>query len=662
MSTVKNRIKRGTIPRLIISIIIFSALIIGLRAEKIPQNCSDKVKILILSKHVRLLKEGKTEHIQMLLPGTGELAADGERVSCRTLTVLYENNSFRITADNNSFTAEYLILYPKENIDTFSIVLNGEKRIYPLPLFIKNTRSEIELSIEENVNQFAIDSAWGELGDISDKNSEALFSLAHIIKARCSLPYLTNKHKGYHFCDLTCCQTYKGQSGKTFNDSISIKTEDIKNGLFFHSSSGGVLFTESIFNGRGRTAPPPKDIIYSENFTLSRNRHLSWNAEVDEHELAGILCPGKNIFLKNIIFDRDKEIVYLETGTGREILSPETFRLTINRVKGWNFLKSNNYTFTRTGGVYKFCGSGLGHGAGMSFDGALQLAEKGYSRYEILEHYYPGMEYNTSSVGVNHQLQYIIFDNDSGSIVQSSGGASFKNRIIPCGSIFKLFIALYIAENRTDLFHNYSYTCTDKEKDKHMPEQCWDKSGHGKMNINSALCHSCNIYFGSLYSRIDSVDFLKWITDFTLKQGIELTIPDLKNRNDFSNLLAGLNFNVTITIDGIMKLNRYIYMENKTHPTEELEIIFSALHKTFTEGTAKEIEGENTLHNISSPYNISRKNLWGKTGTVIAGTNSHCGYGIFTGGLNSRGIVAILRKGTGAITARESEKLLLNLK
>jgi SpoIID/LytB domain protein len=660
MYIVKNRINPVNISRLFFCVIIFSALASGLRAEKLPQTGSDKVKILILSKHIRLLKDGNLQSLQFAIPNGGEIAKDKKTIPCRNLSISYNKEHFSITAGEKTIGIGNFTLYPKSMGDTFSIEINGEKRLYPLPLYIKNTGNEIELSIEETINQFAIDSAWGELGYTPDRDSEALFALAHLIKARCSLPYLTNRHSGYHFCDLTCCQTYKGRSGKIFDDPVSINTSKITSGLFFHSSSGGILFTESIFNGKEKVYTAPKDVIYSENLTLSREKYLNWEATIDEHELASILYPGVNLFLKNITFDMDKEIILIETGNGKEKLAPESFRLKVNRIKGWNFIKSNNYFLSRSNGYYKFTGSGLGHGAGMSFDGALQLAERGYSRYEILEHYYPEIQYNSSSDKAKPRLQYVIFNYDSGEIIRSSGGISFNNRIIPCGSIFKLFIALYMAENRKDLFHNYTYTCSDKEKDKLMPLQCWNKSGHGKTDISSALYNSCNKYFASLYGRIDPDDFTRWMTEFTLKQGIELIIPVIKNKSGFSNLLAGLNFSVTITISGIVKLNRYIYIQNKDHKSEESEIIFNALHKTFSDGTAKNGGDKNPKLNTLSQHGRHRKEIWGKTGTVIAGTNSHHGYGIFTGGISSTGIVSILRKGTGAMAAKESKKILFN--
>lgn len=652
--------------RLIISTIIFSALIIGVRAENISQKNYSKVKILILSKHIHLLKDARINSIIITIPKTGELDTGKNRLTVKNISLFSTKNSFIIKTDQNILSPGDFTIYPRNRNDTFTIELQGEKRYYPLPLYIKNTGAELELSIEEDINQFAIDSAWGELGSTSDNDSEALYALAHLIKARCSLPYLTNKHKGYHFCDLTCCQTYKGRSGKVFDDPFSIRTDGLEKGLFFNTSNGGTIFTESIFNGNERSSSPPNDIIYLENFQLSRKSHPSWEASIKLSELEEILYPKKSILIKNIIFDRKKEILSIKNNNGFENVSPESFRIKVNRVKGWSFIKSNNYTITVNDGIYTFKGSGLGHGVGMSFEGAFQLAKRGYSRYEIIEHYYPDILYNNSRTDVNSSLQYLTFNYKSGETIYSNTGPSFRNRIIPCGSIFKLFAALYLAEKRPDLFYNYTYRCTDKEKDESMPLQCWNKSGHDRMDLQSALYNSCNKYFASLYNKIDPEDFTQWLTAFSLKQGIPLTIPPIKTGRDFSHLLAGLNFNLAITIEGIIKLNRYIYMGNKDHLSTEIEVIYHALHKTFTEGTAKKHDEENiqnnSYKNISLPYSIERKELWGKTGTVIAGTNSHCGYGIFTGGLNSTGIVAILRKGTGAIAANESEKILLNLK
>ena len=41
-------------------------------------------------------------------------------------------------------------------------------------------------------------------------------------------------------------------------------------------------------------------------------------------------------------------------------------------------------------GLWLFEGGGFGHGAGLSQAGAIDLASRGWSRQQILEHYYPG--------------------------------------------------------------------------------------------------------------------------------------------------------------------------------------------------------------------------------------------------------------------------------
>lgn len=658
MFIVINRIKTVTVPVLILLAGIFSAGMFDAEAEKIPHSVPGKVRILILSKTMRLLKEGKIDQADIRLEKTCGLSAGEKTIPCRSLSIYYRNGSFHVTDGQNMFTGQKLTLYPEKNDDTFSIRVNEERRVYPLPLVITHTGPDIELSVEDTADQYSIDSAIAEIGNTTDSESEALYALANLIKARCSMPYLKNKHKGYDFCDLTCCQSYKGRIGKIFTDAVSIKTDKIRNGLFFHSSGGGVLFTDSIFSSRTKTSGAPKDIIYSENLVLSRGKYPAWNSSVTIREISGILYPQKKITVQNIIYDSEREIILIETNSGREQLSPESFRLALNRIRGWNFIRSNNYTLTKGDGIYKFTGSGLGHGTGLSMEGALQLAVKGYSRYEILEHYYPELEYNITANASGSMMQYIIFNLDSGEIIKIHPGTSFMNRTVPCGSLFKLFIALYLSSERKDLFHEYIYTCSDREKDGNMPEKCWNRTGHGRLDITGALCRSCNKYFASLYRVIDPADFKLWLGEFTRKRGISLSFPEFTQKKDFASVLAGLDFRVTITVHSMMKLARLIYLEGSNTASPEMEKIFTALHKTFSEGTAKDDEKtESSLRHHDERF---EKNMWGKTGTVITGTNSHHGYGIFAGGNSSIGIISLLRKGTGALAAKKSAEILYN--
>ncbi len=644
--------RRRFFAALIVSVL--AATVTGAAADHSARQRTGYVKILILSKHIRSLPEGREGALKIECRNC-ELRAGSRRFSVNGIDILRAVGSYAIGSGGEIFKRGELTLYPESPDSTFTVGINGAARRYPLPLYIKNIDSVPEFSIEEDIGTYAIDSAHSELGAISGGQSEALYALAHIIKARCTIPHVKGKHAGYDFCDLTCCQSYSGRSGVDFNEPVSVKTENSGRGFFFHSSSGGRLMPESVFGG-GETVPPPRDVIYSENFILSSANFNQWSASISADELSKILYPERDIKVISVLYDILKCRVAIVSSVGEERFPSETFRLKVNRVRGWNFIKSNNYTVTAGGKSFIFKGSGLGHGAGMSLEGALKLAEKGYSRYEILEHYFPGIEYAGSGLAADFKLQYIVFDPESGEVVKTTN-PSFHKRVIPCGSVFKLFIALYLSERRVDLFHNHKYLCAGTSKEKFMPETCWERHGHGKVDIRSALYNSCNLYFASLCSSIDQRDFRDWISRFTEREGIELILPASKSRAEFSNLLAGLNFGATITIDGLIKLNRYITLTARGKRSAEFEDIFSALHKTFTDGTAVETHrtGGGEKDNVKFK---SISGLWGKTGTVIAGTNSHRGYGIFIGGGADTGIVSVLMNGTGAKAAIESEKIL----
>lgn len=69
------------------------------------------------------------------------------------------------------------------------------------------------------------------------------------------------------------------------------------------------------------------------------------------------------------------------------------------------------------------------------------------------------------------------------------------------GSIFKLVVALAGLESG-DISENTSVTCTGKTKLNDHVFHCWRPYGHGKMTVQSALMHSCDVYFYEMAQRI----------------------------------------------------------------------------------------------------------------------------------------------------------------
>ncbi len=156
----------------------------------------------------------------------------------------------------------------------------------------------------------------------------------------------------------------------------------------YHSNAGG--FTESSANVWG-TGYPYLRSVKSEYDKGSPG--YSWRYAITPQRLA--------LRLKRAGFKvgKPEELTVIErTGSGRVfkievlgakepvIISGKEFRAAI----GYDFIKSTRFNVSRSGSVFSFTGTGLGHGVGMSQWGARGMAAAGYSYKEILRHYYPG--------------------------------------------------------------------------------------------------------------------------------------------------------------------------------------------------------------------------------------------------------------------------------
>ncbi len=394
MSIMIKNFMRGIFIPLIITVII---TLIPQGTETFSQNTkTGSIKINILSKHLRRMSDIGAGELNFTFPSGTVIRYDDSELYTSSLKIIYSGGHYNISAKNRPLYFKNCIIYSSTTDGSFRTEIKGNKRTYPLPLELIHYNNSLKIYITENIEQYAIDSSCAEFGYLDKKNHEALYALALAIHGRCRIESLKKKHKDCDFCDLTCCQSYQGRSGL---NPISGPFIDIKNlncGLFFHSSSGGKLFSESVFNSGVRKIKPPVDILYSENLKLSRTLHTTWEARIATDELSALIFSGGRETLRDIKFNTENEIIFIQTDSGENIIAPEDFRLKINRKKGWNFIKSNNYSIRRDGITFIFTGSGLGHCTGMSLDGAIELASKGYSRYEILEHYYPNLKYITS--------------------------------------------------------------------------------------------------------------------------------------------------------------------------------------------------------------------------------------------------------------------------
>lgn len=118
-----------------------------------------------------------------------------------------------------------------------------------------------------------------------------------------------------------------------------------------------------------------------------------------------------------------------------------------------------------------------------------------------------------------------ISHNDWGEIIKNRKHP-LNNRTIstlyPPGSIWKAVTALAILNKNLDT--KKTVYCSGSTKVGTQEYKCWKKGGHGNMDLNQALMHSCNIYFYEIgrEAGIDAIHHAASSLGFGMKTGVNL--------------------------------------------------------------------------------------------------------------------------------------------
>ncbi len=465
-----------------------------------------------------------------------------------------------------------------------------------------------------------------ELGLNAIDTREALFSIAYIILARAKSKQ--QNEFGYHFTDLTSHQKY---FGKLISDQISLEEEDWeidyrkwKGEFFFHSRSGGMTFSQSVFSERKDISPGVKDILYSTNLPIDNPD--DWTARIETKEMMQILHFQGN----------SQELLQLFQANRKEKI-----RLQINRVKGWNFLKSNYYSVSLKKNSLLFTGKGLGHNVGLNMNGAIVLSKMGFNRFEILEHYFPQISFvSKSNSNLPTNLSYALLSNQ-GDLLYTSY-PYFLEKSIPPGSLMKLIVSFIFLKDKG--FEMTRFNCVPPSS-----TICWKKEGHGELNLEGAIANSCNSYFAFLANAMPYMIFKTELNQWISRLPMENFLPNKISQKGYQRIMSGLDFNMKWKIKDIMQLLRYLMKSSPSDESREKMKIY--LHETFQIGTASKF-----------PFLLAQeknpKSLWGKTSTIVYGSNEPLSYGIFMGGDDRYGIILLYRKGNGNKAAYYAKKIL----
>jgi stage II sporulation protein D len=88
----------------------------------------------------------------------------------------------------------------------------------------------------------------------------------------------------------------------------------------------------------------------------------------------------------------EKWVAKISESDAGNLAPTESSRLKLARKLGWRTVPGNSYSSRAEGGEVVLEGSGVGHGIGLCQRGGADMARRGASFREILEHYYPNTE------------------------------------------------------------------------------------------------------------------------------------------------------------------------------------------------------------------------------------------------------------------------------
>ena len=218
-----------------------------------------------------------------------------------------------------------------------------------------------------------------------------------------------SKHENADICDdSTCCQAWVSKE-KRFErweeqkrESNWLKIEKAVNetagkivtyngkpiNAFFHANSGGT--TELPVNVWGGAGLPYLQVVE----TAGEEGYTQYSSEVilNKEELIEKLKTKYSDI--QIDFNNTDDIKILDYTDGSRVKTVKFGNHELSGVETRTILglKSTNFEITKENDNIKFSVKGYGHGVGMSQWGAEGMAKEGFLCYDILKHYYTGVD------------------------------------------------------------------------------------------------------------------------------------------------------------------------------------------------------------------------------------------------------------------------------
>ena len=246
------------------------------------------------------------------------------------------------------------------------------------------------------------------------QETEALKSLALVVRTFMLSHQGRHASEGFDFCDTTHCQFYRGEQdvseaaswlaveravAATRGEFLAFEGRTVEG--YYTAACGGMTVTPSMLWG-GTTNYPYRRISCR---WCRGSRFDKWERSAAAAQVVHALSDsiGKKLLPSvELAMQRDRSSgfvrsVIITDGTTHTTLTADAFRRAIGLKMGWNTVLSPTFTIERRGDRFIFRGRGFGSQIGLCEAGAVAQAAAGRTYREILRFYYPGAEIRGTS-------------------------------------------------------------------------------------------------------------------------------------------------------------------------------------------------------------------------------------------------------------------------
>lgn len=222
-------------------------------------------------------------------------------------------------------------------------------------------------------------------------NNEEFYKVQAVCTRTFALKNMYKHEKdGYHLCDQTHCQVYKGRCSRTdimiatskTAGQIMVDSEGELISAVFHSNSGGqTANSEDVWS---KALPYLRSI--TDSFSIGQ-RSYYWTQSMKKQEWLDYLDRTYNYPINDPL--EQKQVLSFSQPYRKVWL---TKGISLKRIRQDLHLRSTFFNISTKGDIVTFTGRGFGHGVGMSQEGAIRMAKSGYSYDYILKYYYTSIE------------------------------------------------------------------------------------------------------------------------------------------------------------------------------------------------------------------------------------------------------------------------------